>query len=64
MTDEAPTADEDRDDLDADDFPGSHADDPVSDDDLPYVVLFAGVAPEDAERVAAEYEQAFAELRP
>lgn len=46
MTPEAPTALPDDDLLDADDFDGSPADDPVSDDDLPYVALFAGV-PED-----------------
>lgn len=39
---------------DADDFAGSADDDPTSDDDLPYVALFAGVPAEDVEDHAAQ----------
>jgi hypothetical protein len=53
--DEATEHDEAR--LDVDDFPGSPADAPVSDEDLDALVLFAGVAPADVERHAAELRQ-------
>lgn len=56
--------DDEGDELDADDFPGSPLDAPVTDDDLPYVVLFAGVAPEDVDAHADQLRQVLGEPEP
>lgn len=58
-----PTADEPLE-LDADDFPGSPADDPVSDDDLPFAVLFAGVPADEIEAHAAQLREVLEQPEP
>ena len=44
----------------SDDIDGGEAafaENPTADEDVPYIALFAGVAPEDVERVADEWRQ-------
>jgi hypothetical protein len=48
-------------DLDADGCALDFSKDPTPDENLDYVVLFAGVAPEDIEKVAEEYKKVFAQ---
>lgn len=46
--------------MDADDFPGGPEDDPVTDADLPYVALFAGVPEDEVEAHAAALREVLA----